>query len=281
MREERRDEMRFSVFLATALLASAMFAEHQPFDRYQSIVDRQMFGRPPAGFDPTKPASMVQKGEEKEITREQEALRSAIHFSAINVTPDGATAVGFTDNSNGKQPMHYYLKVGEERDGWKVVEADPVKATMKVEKNDVEVSLSLGANSAKGGGTTSARGAGAPSAPGAMPQRPGLLGNRRQLPAGDGMGVNRMGSLRERRAARAAEAEKERAAREAEAEKEKAAREAEREAQRKELQLLKDELKAQRDAAEADRAAREAERAARENQAGQQSQVEANAENED
>ena len=268
--------MRFSVFAVSVLIASALFAEHQPFDRYQSIVDRQMFGRPPAGFDPTKPASMVQKGEEKEITREQEALKSAIHFSAINVTPDGATAVGFTDNSNGKQPMHYYLKVGEERDGWKVIEADAVKATMKIEKNDVEVSLTLGANSAKGGGTTSAK-----PTPGAPPQRPGLLGPRRVVSAGDGAGLNRMVSLRERRAARAAEAEKERAAREAEAEKEKAAREAEREEQRKELQLLKDELKAQRDAAEAERAAREAERVARENQTGQQQQVEANAENED
>ena len=267
--------MRFSVFAVSVLLASALFAEHQPFDRYQSIVDRQMFGKPPPGFDPTKPASMVQKGEEKEITREQEALKSAIHFSAINVTPDGATAVGFTDNSNGKQPMHYYLKVGEERDGWKVIEADAVKATMKIEKNDVEVSLTLGDNSAKGGGTTSAK-----PAPGVAPQRPGLLGPRRVVSAGDGAGMNRMVSLRERRAAReaerAAEAEK-KAAREAEAEKEKA----EREEQRKELQLLKDELKAQRDAAEAERAAREAERAARENQAGQQQQVEANAENED
>jgi len=267
--------MRFSVFAVSALTAFALFAEHQPFDRYQSIVDRQMFGKPPPGFDPTKPASMVQKGEEKEITREQEALKSAIHFSAINVTPDGATAVGFTDNSNGKQPMHYYLKVGEVRDGWKVIEADPVKATMKIEKNDVEVSLTLGANSAKGGGTTSAK-----PAQGAAPQRPGILGQRRGVSAGDGAGLNRMVSLRERRAARAAEAEKEKAAREAEAEKEKAAREAEREEQRKELQLLRDELKAQRDAADAERAAREAERAARENQADQQ-QVEANAENDD
>ena len=268
--------MRYCLFPIIVLMVSALLAEHQPFDRYQSIVDRQMFGRPPAGFDPTKPANMVQKGEEKEITREQEALKSSIHFSAINVTPDGATAVGFTDNSNGKQPMHYYLKVGEVRDGWKVIEADPVKATMKIEKNDVEVSLTLGANSAKGGGTTLAR-----PMPGAMAQRPGLLGNRLPLPAGEGMGPNRMGSLRERRAARAAEAEKERAVREAEAEKERAAREAEREEQRKELQLLKDELKAQRDAAEADRAAREAERAARESEAEQQNQVDANAENQD
>ena len=233
-------------------------------------------------------AGLVQKGEETEITREQEALKSSIHFSAINVTPDGATAVGFTDNSNGKQPMHYYLKVGEERDGWKVIEADPIKATMKIAKNDVEVSLTLGANSANGGGTTSAR-----SAPSAGPQRPGLLGQRRGVSAGDGAGLNRMVSLRERRAAReaarVAEAEK-KAAREAEeaekkaeeAEKEKAERAAEREEQRKELlQQLKDELKAQRDAAEAERAAREAERAARESESDQQNQVEANAENED
>ena len=65
-------------------------------------------------------------------------------------------------------------------------------------------------------------------------------------------GPRLLGSLRERRAARAAEAEKE-----------MAARAAEREAQRKKIQQLKDELRAQREAAEAECAAREVEPAAR------------------
>ena len=257
-----------------ALCCFAAVAERQPIDRYQSIIDRQMFGQPPPNFDPTVPPSMVQKGssEEKELTREQEAIKSSIHFSAINVTPDGSVAVGFTDNSDSKTPIHYYLKVGESRNGWKVLEADPVKAKMRIAKDDVEVALDLGANSAKGGGSTS-RGGRASNASGAN-MRPGLLGSRRFGAGGDlsrGLG----GSLRERRAAREQarqeELEKEReleakrraeaAAKEEEREKEREAqRQAEREEQRRELQSLKDELKAQREANERARAEREAAR---------------------
>ena len=259
---------------ATCLCYDAV-AERQPIDRYQSIIDRQMFGQPPPNFDPTKPPSQVQKGagDEKELTREQEAIKSAIHFSAINVTPDGDIAVGFTDNSDSKMPVHYYLKVGEERNGWKVLEADPVKATMKVAKDDIEVALELGANSAKGGGSTARAGASAAPAVATAGRRAGLLGGVRH-PSADGeqprMGM--MGaSLRERRAAREQarqeelakekELEAKRQAEAAEKEKEREAqRQAEKEEQRRELQLLKDELRAQREAVERARAEREAAR---------------------
>lgn len=281
--------MRASVLAFFALAASALLAEQQPFERYQPIIDRQMFGQPPPNFDPAKPPSEAPRGgvrgSEEELTREQAVIKSSIHFSAINVTPDGATAVGFTDNSNPKTPVHYYLKVGEERNGWKVTEADPVKAEMTIVKDEVEVTLKLGENS--GGGKGGARG-GVNAANAATRdmagrglgagQRAGLLGARRgAFAAGTADGEARKpgGSLRERRAQREAE----RAAEEA---KERAKREAEREEQRKELQLLKDELKAQRDAAEKERAEREAERAAREQEraarANDQQQVDGNAE---
>jgi len=288
--------MRAPALAFLALAASALHAEQQPFERYQPIIDRQMFGQPPPNFDPAKPPSEAPRGgvrgSEEELTREQAVIKSSIHFSAINVTPDGATAVGFTDNSNPKTPVHYYLKVGEERNGWKVTEADPVKAEMTIVKDEVEVTLKLGENS--GGGKGGARG-GVNAANAATRdmagrglgagQRAGLLGARRgAFAAGaassagtaDGEAGKPGGSLRERRAQREAE----RAAEEA---KERAKREAEREEQRKELQLLKDELKAQRDAAEKERAEREAERAAREAERAarandQQQQVDGNAE---
>ena len=272
--------MRASALAFFALAASALLAEQQPFERYQPIIDRQMFGQPPPNFDPAKPPSEAPRGGaargEEELTREQAVIKSSIHFSAINVTPDGATAVGFTDNSNPKTPVHYYLKVGEERNGWKVTEADPVKAEMTIVKDDVEVTLKLGENS--GGGKGGAKGgvAAANAATRDMAgrglgagQRAGLLGARRgAFAAGaassagtaDGEAGKPGGSLRERRAQR----------------------EAEREEQRKELQLLKDELKAQKDAAEKERAEREAERAAREQEraarANDQQQVDGNAE---
>ena len=198
-----------------------------------------MFGELPAGFDPTKMPSEVARASGKqgqELTKEQEQLQSAIHFSAINVTPDGATAVGFTDNSNPKTPVHYYLKKGEERDGWKVEEADAKAATMTIVKGDVEVTLTLGGNSGKGGGATSARGQGQPKA--GSEESGGTLRTRRML--------------RERRnAAERAKAEEEIARREAEREakaaEEKAQREADREEQRKTLQEIQDALKRQRE----------------------------------
>ena len=145
--------MRVSLFLAVFLLAFSLFAERQPFERYQTIVDRSMFGRPPIGFDPTKPPSEVSRSEVKSETelQAQERIKTAIRFSAINVTPEGDTAVGFTDSSDAKNPVHYYLKVGESRNGWLVKEADPVKATMTIVKDEVEVTLSIGGNSAQSG----------------------------------------------------------------------------------------------------------------------------------
>ena len=270
-----RSETGLALCAVAALCCLAAIAERQPIDRYQSIIDRQMFGQPPPNFDPTVPPNLVQKGagEEKELTREQEAIKSSIHFSAINVTPDGSVAVGFTDNSDPKTPIHYYLKVGESRNGWKVLEADPVKAKMKIAKDDVEVALGLGANSAKGGGSTS-RGGVASNASAANSRPGGILGSRR-FGAGDGSPRGFGGSLRERRAlkeqARQEEIAKEKeleaarraeaAAKEEEREKEREAqRQAEREEQRRELQSLKDELKAQREAAERARAEQEAAR---------------------
>ena len=271
-----KGEYRAAFCAVASLCCLAAVAERQPIDRYQSIIDRQMFGQPPPNFDPTKPPSQVQKGagDEKVLTREQEAIKSAIHFSAINVTPAGDIAVGFTDNSDSKLPVHYYLKVGEERNGWKVLEADPVKATMKVAKGDIEVALDLGANSAKGGGSTARAGANATAsaapAVATVGRRAGLLASRR--PAGLASEPMMGGaSLRERRAARELarqeeaakekELEDKRKAEAAEKEKEREAqRQAEREEQRRELQLLKDELKAQREAVERAREEREAAR---------------------
>lgn len=137
------------------MLTVVVFAEDKLPDRYQSIVDRQMFGQPPPGFDPNKLPSEVSAQSTKELTKEQEKIRSSVHFSIINITPSGDTAVGFTDNSDPKTPVHYYLKVGESSGGWTLKEADAVKEFMKIEKEGVEVELTLGQNSGKGGGTTS------------------------------------------------------------------------------------------------------------------------------
>ena len=249
--------MKLVILGFVGLLTAVASAEKQPFERYQSIIDRQMFGPLPQGFDPTKLPSEVQKSssaEERELSKEQEQLKSAIHFSVINVAADGKTEVGFTDNSDPKTPRHYFLKVGDSRDGWTVKEADAEKATMTIAKDEIEVSLSLGGNSASGAGTTSRAGAAPTQA------------RSRSLFAGGSLRARRLQRRQEEAAAKAqadaAAAEKE-AAREAErqaqAEQEKAQREAERAEQRQQLLAIQEELKRVREAKAAAEAAKASE----------------------
>jgi hypothetical protein len=124
--------------------------EKRSFDRYQSIIERMPFGPAPDGFDPSVPpakAAVRGKGAElskAEVTQEQQQILRAINFSVINIDDDGTVAVGFSDNTDPKKAMHYYLKVGESRNGWEVLSADPKAQTMSIKKNDVEVTMKLG-----------------------------------------------------------------------------------------------------------------------------------------
>ena len=245
----------FSLMVVCAVAVAC--AARQPYDRYQSIVYRQMFGPLPPGFDPTKSPAEVAKSSsssaaEKELTKEQEKIKSSIHFSMINVTPEGTTAIGFTDNSDPKAPVNYYLKVGEKRNGWEVKEADAEAATMTIAKGDVEVSLSLGGDSSKDGGAKGA--APAAAAPAA---RSGSFGARRGLPGAGGFGntlrARRMQRQQEAAAQQAAADERakqqaeEREARRAEEEERRREQQAEREEQRKQLLQIQEELRKARE----------------------------------
>ena len=239
-----------SFFLTVICLVSiAVLAEKPSFDRYQTIIDRQMFGPLPEGFDPTKSPDEVQStsaASEKELTKEQEKLQSAIHFSVLNVDAGGATVVGFTDNSNPKVPKHYYLKVGEKSDGWEVKAADPEAATMTVVKDEIEVTLKLGGNSAQDASATAKAGGAAAPAAGtpAAPARRGLLGNA-------SLRARRMQRHQEENAAKArdaAETAAREAARQEQAEQDRAQREAERAEQRQQLLAIQEELKRVREA---------------------------------
>ena len=250
--------MKQTIALFALLTAVSVWAEKQPISRYQSIIDRQMFGPLPPGFDPTKSPNDVQKSSsknEEELTQDQAKLKSAIRFFVIDTKADGTVSVGFSDNSDPKAPKSYYLKVGETRDGWEVKDADPETAKMTIAKGEIEVSLTLGGNSATGGGTTAAASAAAPASSGAS-RRPGLLG-------GGLMG----GTLRARRLQRQqeaaaqqkeaqAQAEAKEAERQAQAEADKQQREAERAEQRQQLLAIQEELKRVREAKAAAEAAK-------------------------
>lgn len=230
--------MKSPLCILVTLCTVLAWAERQPLSRYQTIIDRQMFGQPPPGFDPSKPASEVaatSRAEQKELTQEQEKLQSSVQFSVINITPEGETAVGFSDNSDPKAPKHYYLKVGEERDGWLVKEANPAEASMTIVKGEIEVTLKIGENSAKGGTTAKA----AANAPVMMSRFGGGLRARRMA---------RMAEQQKQDAAARAKAAEEKAQREEAAAAEKAERAAEREQQRQQLLAIQEELRKAREA---------------------------------
>ena len=204
---ERGRGLRAAVAAAAFAVAVALpaYAEKPAFDRYRTILDRQMFGPLPDDFDPTKLPSEVSRSSSaasgraaEQLTKEQEKLKSAVRFSVINMTPQGDVAVGFTDSSEAKSPRHYYLRVGETRDGWLVKEADPETATMTVAKGEIEVTLSIGQDSAK----ADAKGDAAKgSAKGAAANAAGL----RRSPLLGGIGSRRR-QREERQAAQAAQA---------------------------------------------------------------------------
>jgi hypothetical protein len=179
-----KTDFQIAVFgVLSVVCALTAHAEKQAFDRYQSIIDRLMFGPLPDDFDPTKLPSEVSRSSssaaarkgEVELTKEEQKLKSAVHFSVINVTPDGSVAVGFTDNSDKKLPCHYYLKVGEERNGWVVKAADAETATMTIAKGEIEITLSIGGDSSKDAGATSKAGAGKPGPVVGGRQQSGLM----------------------------------------------------------------------------------------------------------
>ena len=255
--------------LLAALLACSLYAEKHPFERYQSIIDRQPFGQPPPGFDPTVPAASATAHASAaedggvELSQEQEALKKAVVFSVINVGPDGATRVGFSDRSDAKAPRHYYMRCGETRDGWTVKSADLAAKTATLEKGSVEISLTLGGGASGGGGDTPKAAVSSSFAPprGGSP----LLRRQPALGGAAGSAAESHHSRREKRLAmEAAEkrhaeeeakrkaADDERKAKEAEAAE---ARERELEAQRQELNAIKEQMQR----AEAERKAKEAE----------------------
>lgn len=226
------------------MAAATALAEVQPLSRYQSIIERQMFGMPPDGFDPNKNPNEVKGGKnaEKTLTEEQEKLQHSVRFSMINITPGGETAVGFTDNTDSKNPVHYYLKVGEKRNGWEVKEADPVRAWMKLAKGEVEVELELGGVS---GASTAANLATGKSTPKTLPAQAapatakttGMQGKQQGLLNGSG------NSLRERRAKRAAREAEQRA----KAEEEKTRLDEQMAVQNEEFKAMREEFQLQRE----------------------------------
>ena len=158
------------VCLAGLARATSEVYSPPPFGHYQPILDRMPFGALPPNFNATQADAAELKSEAQEKA-EQQKLAKQVNMSAVNVTPDGRTAIGFTDLSQ-KPPVNYYLLVGSEADGWKVLSADYDAETATIEKEGVAVTLQLG----KGLVDPAA------PAPAAAAAQPALARNRPSLP---------------------------------------------------------------------------------------------------
>jgi len=112
-----------------------------PFDHYQPILDRMPFGALPANFNGAVDPAAAKA--EAQVKAEQQALAKKVNMSAVNVTPDGSTAIGFTDLSVNP-PVNYYVRVGGSSGGWNVLSADYDAETASIEKDGVTITLKLG-----------------------------------------------------------------------------------------------------------------------------------------
>ena len=113
-----------------------------PFGHYQPILDRMPFGSLPSDFNavPVDPSTLKN---EAQVKADQQTLAKKINMSAVNITPDGRTAIGFTDLSQ-TPPINHYLLVGASADGWTVVSANYDEDAATIEKDGVVITLKLG-----------------------------------------------------------------------------------------------------------------------------------------
>jgi len=133
---------------AAVSVAFSVYADAESYERYEPIVERMPFGVPPDGFDPTASAQSTAEAKasaeaEAKKAAEQAKLMSKVRICALNMTPAGVAYVGFVDSSD-KTPNSYYLREGESSDGWTVTAIDSNALSVSLEKDGIEITLSLG-----------------------------------------------------------------------------------------------------------------------------------------
>jgi hypothetical protein len=128
--------------LGCASVAFSATYEPAPFAHYQPILDRMPFGAVPANINPGAAIDLEQQKTEEQLQLQQQQVAKRFTFSALNLTPRGTTAVGFTDLSVNP-PASYYLEVGASSKGWTVVAADYDGNWAQFEKEGVTITMHL------------------------------------------------------------------------------------------------------------------------------------------
>lgn len=135
-----------SLSAQTATQALEKVARTLP-EKYQAIIDGNLFGPPPSEDSAAAEKNAVAAKEaekiEREMSKEQERLVKTVEVSAFHTTPDGVLKIGFSDSSNGKK-IPYYLAVGESKDGWLVVSADEAEKKVSLKKDGIDIECVLG-----------------------------------------------------------------------------------------------------------------------------------------
>jgi len=128
---------------AAALTEDSARVLEIPFEEspYPVILTRMPFGAPP---DPNAQAATAATMDEKKIIEEQNKLAASFSWTAINITPEGKTAIGFTDLTPNKTPESYYITVGESANNWKLIQADYASETATIEKDGIQIKLKFG-----------------------------------------------------------------------------------------------------------------------------------------
>ncbi len=139
-----------------------------PFEEspYPVILERMPFGAPPTASTQNDTATTVN---DAKVLEAQNNMAASFSWTAINITPEGKTAIGFTDIS-AKPPESYYITVGESANKWLLVSADYSSETATIEKDGIQISLKFGNKSPI---APTAAGAAPSGATGATPN-PGL-----------------------------------------------------------------------------------------------------------
>jgi hypothetical protein len=154
--------------IALVLFASALSAyaagTPPPFDRYQVIIDRRMFGELPATHPPPP---------EGPTQQEQEQFAKSLRLCAI-VEEDGKPAkIGFVD---GRSNRAYTLGPGQMEDGIELESADFAAGTAMIKQGGLRAELSLASGQAApaAGGAPAPQVQAAPAAPPAQPPAAGM-----------------------------------------------------------------------------------------------------------